>query len=130
MVTGCPLHIGLCVDIVEQKLEVAKLLGADQVIKVDTKDSKRLANQIKDAMGVAPNVSIECTGVESSVATAIYVSMCMTSYRPHHILPVLLLGNSFRRCSSIGRAGCSHGNHSHSGCVTQRSRHQRNIPLS
>lgn len=75
MVMGCPLHVGLCVDIVEQKLEVAKAMGADQVIKVDTKDSKKLANQIKDAVGVAPDVSIECTGVESSVATAIYVSV-------------------------------------------------------
>ena len=65
----------MCVDIVEQKLEVAKVMGADHVIKVDTKDSKKLANQIKDAMGVAPDVAIECTGVESSVATAIYVSL-------------------------------------------------------
>lgn len=50
-------------------------MGADQVIKVDTKDSQKLANQIKDAMGVAPDITIECTGVESSVATAIYVSV-------------------------------------------------------
>ena len=70
----------MCVDIVEQKLEVAKVMGADKIIKVDVKDSKKLANQIKDTMGVAPDIAIECTGVESSVATAIYVSMYMISY--------------------------------------------------
>ena len=55
-------------------------MGADQVVKVDTKDSKKLANQIKDTIGAAPDIAIECTGVESSVATAIYVSMYMISY--------------------------------------------------
>ena len=68
----------VCVDIIEQKLEVAKVMGADQVLRVDTKDSEKLANQIKDTMGVAPDIAIECTGMESSTAAAIYVSMCMT----------------------------------------------------
>jgi len=68
----------VCIDIVEQKLEVAKMMGTDHVVKVDTKDSQKLANQIKDTMGVAPDITIECTGVESSVATAIYVSMSMS----------------------------------------------------
>ena len=65
----------MCVDIVEEKLEVAKLMGADHVVKVDTRDSQKLANQIKDTMAVAPDITIECTGVESSVAMAIYVSV-------------------------------------------------------
>ena len=73
-------------DVIEQKLEVAKVIGADQVIKVDTKDSKKLANQIKDTMGVAPDIALECTGVESSVATAIYVSMYITLL---HLLSVV-----------------------------------------
>ena len=53
-------------------------MGTDHVIEVNTKDSQKLANQIKDAMGVASNITIECTGVESSVAMAIYVSVGMT----------------------------------------------------
>lgn len=105
----------MCVDIVKQRLEVAKVMGADQVIKVDTKDSQKLANQIKDTMGVAPHITIECTGVESSVATAIYVGMDMT-YISH--FNVLLLGNTFRRCGSTSRVGCSHGNSSYSGCIS------------
>ena len=52
-------------------------IGADHIIKVNTKDGQKLANEIKDTMGVAPDIAIECTGVESSVATAIYVSVCM-----------------------------------------------------
>ena len=66
----------LCVDIVKQKLEVAMVMGADHVIQVNTKDGRKLANQIRDTMGVAPDIAIECTGVDSSVATAIYVSVC------------------------------------------------------
>ena len=65
----------MCVDIVEQKLEVAMAMGADHILKVDTKDSQKLANRIKDTIGVAPDISIECTGVESSTAAAIYVSV-------------------------------------------------------
>jgi len=68
----------VCIDIVEQKLEVAKMMGADHVVKVNTNDSRKLANQIKDKIGVAPEIAIECTGVESSVATAIYVCMNIT----------------------------------------------------
>jgi len=60
---------------VEQRLEVAMTMGADQVIKVDTKDTQKLANQIREKMGGAPNMSIECTGVEASIASAIYVSV-------------------------------------------------------
>ena len=104
----------MCVDIVEQKLEVAKVMGADHVIKVDTRDSQKLANQVKDILGVAPDISIECTGVESSVATAIYVSVDVTL---SHLI-VLLLGNSFRRSGSTSRAWCCHGNTSNSGCIS------------
>ena len=50
-------------------------MGADQVVKVDTKDTQKLANHIRDTMGDAPDVSIECTGVEASITTAIYVGV-------------------------------------------------------
>ena len=90
------------------------MMGADHVIKVETKDSKKLANQIKDTMGVAPDITIRCPGVESSAAMAIYVSV---EYG-YHVLSILLLGNSFRRSSSPGRARCSHGNSSHSRCIS------------
>jgi len=60
---------------VEERLEVAMAMGADQVVKVDTKDAQKLANQIREKMGGAPNMTIECTGVEASVATAIYVGV-------------------------------------------------------
>ena len=104
----------LCVDIVEQKLEVAMAMGAEHVIKVNTRDARKLANQIKDTMGVAPDVAIECTGIESSVATAIYVSVYNYVYQFY----VLLLGNSFRRSNGISRTGCSHGNHSSNRCIS------------
>ncbi|XP_065900500.1 sorbitol dehydrogenase-like [Dysidea avara] len=61
-------------DLMEQRLEVAMAMGADQVVKVDTKDTQKLANHIRDTMGDAPDVSIECTGVEASITTAIYAT--------------------------------------------------------
>jgi hypothetical protein len=44
------------------------------VIKVNTDDPKELANQIEATMGCQPDVSIECSAVDFSFRTAIYVS--------------------------------------------------------
>ena len=50
-------------------------MGVDYVLKVNTRDSQKLANQIKDAMGVEPDIAIKCTGVKLTVVMAIYVSI-------------------------------------------------------
>ena len=61
------------VDIDEGRLKVAQAMGAKYTIKVTTKDSKVLAKQIVNTLGCQPDQSIECSGVESSIAAAIYV---------------------------------------------------------
>ena len=62
------------VDLDENRLRVAKEMGATYTVKVTTRDSRALAKQIVDTLGSNPDRSIECSGAEPSVATAIYVS--------------------------------------------------------
>ena len=62
-------------DIDEGRLQVAKAMGATHVVKVTTKDSRALAKQISDILGCQPDQSIECSGAEPSIATAIYVGL-------------------------------------------------------
>lgn len=61
-------------DLDEGRLNKAKELGADYVIKVDpAKDSRALAKEVVDSLGLADQ-SIECTGAESSFHTAIHAT--------------------------------------------------------
>ena len=47
-----------------------------KTILVDRNDSpKETAKKIRDVAGIKLRVALECTGVESSVHTAIYVSL-------------------------------------------------------
>jgi len=61
------------VDVVENRLRTAKEMGATYVTKVDTKDSKLMAQKIVEQVGSMVDITIECSGAESSVQTAIYV---------------------------------------------------------
>ena len=67
-------------DIDEGRLKVAQAMGAKHTLKVTTKDSKLLATQIVNKLGCQPDQSIECCGVESSIAAAIYVCWCKVNY--------------------------------------------------
>lgn len=49
-------------------------MGATHTIKVTTKDSRALAKEIEATLGCRPDRSMECSGAEASIATAIYVS--------------------------------------------------------
>ena len=59
-------------------------MGATFVTNVDTKDSKKMAQKIVEQMGHMPDISIECSGAESSIQTGIYVS------DPYLLLSVLM----------------------------------------
>lgn len=48
-------------------------MGADCTVLVDSKDTREMARKISDALGVSPDITIECSGAESSIQTAIYV---------------------------------------------------------
>ncbi len=53
---------------------MAKELGSDFQVTVKREDGpQQLAKSVEDALGVQPDITIECTGAESSIQTAIYV---------------------------------------------------------
>ena len=63
-------------DLDEGRLNKAKELGADFIIKVDlTEDSSTLAKRVEDSLQGLADRTIECTGAESSFHTAITVSL-------------------------------------------------------
>ena len=65
-------------------MKIAKKLGADFVIKAGGCDAKTLSKQIRDGFGMADR-TIECTGAESSIHTAIYVSASVWNSRFYQI---------------------------------------------
>ena len=67
------------IDLDENRLRVAKEMGATYTVKVTTRDSRDLAKQIVDTLGCNPDRTIECSGAEASIATAIYVSNMMSN---------------------------------------------------
>ncbi|XP_068611488.1 sorbitol dehydrogenase-like [Brachionichthys hirsutus] len=62
-------------DLLPERLSVAKDLGADFQLEVK-KDAgpQQLAQTVEDMMGDKPHISIECTGAESCIQTAIYAT--------------------------------------------------------
>lgn len=64
------------VDLAENRLEVARELGADHTIKVSTSaTAQQLAKEVERELGEKPDVSIECSGAEPSIKLAILVCM-------------------------------------------------------
>lgn len=62
-------------DLFPERLTMAKELGADFQVTVKRGDGpQQLAKSVEDMLGAPPHITIECTGVESSIQTAIYVS--------------------------------------------------------
>ncbi|MPC44588.1 Sorbitol dehydrogenase [Portunus trituberculatus] len=63
------------VDIAENRLQVAKSMGADHTVLVKGGDPEALAGEIKQLMGDMPDVTIECSGAESSIHLGIVVGI-------------------------------------------------------
>lgn len=62
------------VDLDPQRLSKAKELGADFDLVVKKGDEpKMVAKRAEDMLGAQPHITIECSGAESSIQTAIYV---------------------------------------------------------
>jgi len=59
-------------DIAQNRLDVAKELGADFIIKIDPSvEAADVAKLIESTLGSMPDVTIECSGAESSIKLAI-----------------------------------------------------------
>lgn len=64
-----------CVDLSTDRLAKAKEMGADFLLPVRKEDTpQELARKVQAMLGCMPQNTIECTGAESSMQTAIYVS--------------------------------------------------------
>ncbi|XP_062845825.1 sorbitol dehydrogenase [Trichomycterus rosablanca] len=62
-------------DLSANRLAKAKELGADFILPVKKEDvPQEIARHVEGMMGGMPHISIECTGVESSIQTAIYAT--------------------------------------------------------
>lgn len=62
-------------DIDDNRLAVAKQLGADFTINVRGKGEQDIAKEIRNILGgLSPEVTIECTGATSSIETAIWAT--------------------------------------------------------
>lgn len=62
-------------DLSADRLTMAKELGADFHLKVTKADGpQQLAKSVEDLLGNQPNITIECTGAESCIQTAIYAT--------------------------------------------------------
>ena len=76
-------------DLDPKRLQMAKKMGADMTIMVEKEQSaKEVASRARELLNKAPNKVIECTGAESSINTALYVSTCQVVLRNHscHII--------------------------------------------
>ncbi|KAM8877311.1 sorbitol dehydrogenase [Synchiropus picturatus] len=62
-------------DLFPERLAVAKELGADFLLEVRREDApQQLAKRVEELLGAPPNITIECSGAESCIQTAIYAT--------------------------------------------------------
>ena len=62
-------------DINEDRLKFAKQMGIDKTLLINMKlDTEDLAKQVVDLLGGNPDITLECSGAESSLNLAIYVN--------------------------------------------------------
>jgi len=62
-------------DVVESRLEMAKSMGADHVLKVEPNmKPEDVAAKVTAMLGDMPDRAIECSGAVAAIHTAIHVS--------------------------------------------------------
>jgi len=65
----------LITDIDEKRLAAAKEVGADETLLISKHNSPvQLASLVHEKLGTEPDISIECSGAESSIQLAIYAT--------------------------------------------------------
>ena len=60
-------------DISQSRLDFAKQVGATHTLLAEN-DPQATAQRVAEVLGCMPNISIECSGAESSIQTTFYVS--------------------------------------------------------
>ncbi len=95
-------------DINQSRLDLAKKMGADGTYCIDLKTFKdsEFAQFLCKEMGDSPDTTLECTGVESSLSTAIYATksggkVCLIGLGPPKV-KVPLSSATMREIELIG----------------------------
>ncbi|KAF8795539.1 sorbitol dehydrogenase-like [Argiope bruennichi] len=86
----------ICItDISENRLDIAKKLGATFQINVKDLDTKTAVSEIKSLLGGSPDITIECSGAELSIRLALLVAksggvvMCVGLGAPEIKIPII-----------------------------------------
>ncbi|XP_043926207.1 sorbitol dehydrogenase [Protopterus annectens] len=61
-------------DLSALRLEKARELGADFILKVEGEKPQELAKKVTEYLGCMPEITIECTGAEACIQTGIYAT--------------------------------------------------------
>lgn len=61
-------------------------MGADSTVLVKSSDVETLVQKIKEELGGMPNITIECSGAESSIRLGILVSVFCSFYLASHLV--------------------------------------------
>lgn len=64
----------IMIDISQSRLDFAKKIGATFTLLAES-DAEKTAHRVVETLGSMPNVSIECSGAESSIQTTFYATM-------------------------------------------------------
>uniref|UniRef100_A0ACB8E4R1 Uncharacterized protein n=1 Tax=Sphaerodactylus townsendi TaxID=933632 RepID=A0ACB8E4R1_9SAUR len=62
------------VDLSAPRLEKAKELGADFTVEIKKESPQELADRVKNTFGCMPEITMECSGAEASIQTAVYAT--------------------------------------------------------
>ena len=60
-------------DIADSKLAVAKSIGVDHTVNVKGLTLEQVAKKVEECLGGQPDISIECSGQETCLQSAVYV---------------------------------------------------------
>ncbi|CAL4115288.1 unnamed protein product [Meganyctiphanes norvegica] len=61
-------------DIADNRLNLARQLGAEHTLLIDSSEAKEIAQRVSEKMGGMPDITIECSGAESSIQLGIYAT--------------------------------------------------------
>ena len=67
-------------DISEERLELARKMGATKSLKIESKDPAEVAQQVRETLGAMPDCAVEASGAQFSVQMAIRVSWLVTGF--------------------------------------------------
>ena len=101
----------IAIDIVDNKLEVAKKLGAQHVINAADKEDKALLKEIRALTGGGSDIAIEAIGKLLGSVSLLPISVkagglhCQVGYT-HHSVPVNMGRLMFREIEVKGSLGC------------------------